>query len=274
MSTASNALSSRFPPRSTATAGGTIGYREAPGEAPLVLLHGIGSGATSWVRQLEAFGGRFRVLAWDAPGYGESDPLPGAQPTAHDYAARVWQWLDALGEQRPVVLVGQSLGCLMASAAAGAQPDRVKRLLLLSPAQGYGKADAAMRETKLRDRLHALQTYGPAGMAQRRASAMLSPGASPELVAEVGATMARVHPAGYTQATHMLSNADLAGLLEQVRCPVTIGCGDADGITPPAASRALADRMKLPYVSLGNVGHACAVEGPDAVNRLIEEVAA
>jgi pimeloyl-ACP methyl ester carboxylesterase len=80
MSTASNALSSRFPPRSTATAGGTIGYREAPGEAPLVLLHGIGSGATSWVRQLEAFGGRFRVLAWDAPGYGESDPLPAAQP--------------------------------------------------------------------------------------------------------------------------------------------------------------------------------------------------
>jgi pimeloyl-ACP methyl ester carboxylesterase len=274
MTDLSKALSSRFPLRTAETAGGAIGYREAPGEAPLVLLHGIGSGAASWVRQLDALGGRFRVLAWDAPGYGQSDPLPAAQPTAHDYATRVWQWLDALGEQRPVVLAAQSLGCLMASAAAGAQPARVKRLVLLAPAQGYGKADAAVRETRLRDRLHALEAYGPAGMAQRRASAMLSPGASAELVAEVGATMARVHPAGYTQAAHMLSNADLAGLIEQVRCPITIGGGEADVIAPPVASRALADRMKLPYVSFGNVGHACAVEGPVAVNRLIQGCAA
>jgi pimeloyl-ACP methyl ester carboxylesterase len=274
MSNPSTPQSSRFPPRTIATAGGAIGYSEATGDAPLVLLHGIGSGAPSWLRQLDALGGRFRVLAWDAPGYGESDPLPAPQPAAHDYAKRMWQWLDALGEQRPIVLVGQSLGCLMAAAAAGLQPERVQGLLLLSPAQGYGKADAAVREAKLRDRLQALQAHGPSGMAQRRAPAMLAPGASPELIAEVGATMARVHPAGYTQATHMLSNADLAGLIAQVRCPVTIGCGDADGITPPTASRALADRMKLPYVSLGNVGHACAVEGPAAVNRLIEEVAA
>ncbi|MBA2964964.1 MULTISPECIES: alpha/beta fold hydrolase [Ramlibacter] len=274
MSTQTPSLSPRFPSHGCATAGGTIGYREATGERPLVLLHGIGSGAPSWLRQLDQLGGRFRVLAWDAPGYGESQPLPAAQPTAHDYAARLWQWMDALGEQRPLVLVGHSLGALMAAAAAAAQPQRVQRLLLLSPAQGYGRADAAVREAKLRDRLHNLQTYGPAGMAQRRAPAMLSPAATPEQIAEVGATMARVHPAGYTQATHMLANADLAGLLEQVRCPVTVGCGDADGITPPAGCRALAERLHLPYVSLGPVGHACAVEAPGAVSRLIEESAA
>jgi pimeloyl-ACP methyl ester carboxylesterase len=61
-----------------------------------------------------------RVLAWDAPGYGNSAPLaPMAMPGAADYAERLWAWLDALGPQAaaPLVLVGHSLGALMACAA-------------------------------------------------------------------------------------------------------------------------------------------------------------
>jgi pimeloyl-ACP methyl ester carboxylesterase len=39
------------------------------------------------------------VLAWDAPGYGQSEPLPDSQPTPQAYAQRLWAWLDALGLQ-------------------------------------------------------------------------------------------------------------------------------------------------------------------------------
>lgn len=266
-------LSQRFAPRSIDTAMGRIGYRRAGPAAvrdPLVLLHGIGSGSGSWVRQLEAFDATRTVLAWEAPGYGASDALPMPEPEAQDYAQRLWAWLDALGlGEQPVTLVGHSLGALMAAAAAAVQPDRVHRLVLLSPAQGYGKADAQVRESKRRDRLANLDTLGPAGMAQKRGAAMLSTDAAPELVAYVKDTMAQVIAAGYRQATHMLAGGDLDGLLTQVRCPVQVASGNADTITPPAGCEAAARAARVPYVSLGPVGHACALEAAGAVNVLL-----
>lgn len=273
-----NALSLRFAPQTAETALGRIGYRRAspgvgagPREAePLVLLHGIGSGSGSWVRQLEAFGPTREVLAWDAPGYGQSAPLPQARPQAGDYGQRLWAWLDAVGVSQPITLVGHSLGALMAAAAAGQQPARVRRLLLLSPAQGYGQATPEVREGKRSDRLHTLQTLGPAGMAHKRGAAMLSASASPEQVAYVQATMAQVIPSGYTQATHLLADSDLAGLLAAVKAPWQVASGAADTITPPAGCEALARGAGASYVSLGPVGHVCALEAPEQVNALLK----
>lgn len=276
------ALSQRFAPQAVDTAGGRIGFRRAGAGRgqPLVLLHGIGSGSGSWVRQLEAFGDTREVLAWDAPGYGASAPVPADRPQARDYGERVWAWLDALDLRGPVTLAGHSLGAIMAAAAAGLQPARVARLVLLSPAGGYGQADAEVREAKRRDRLHNLDTLGPAGMADKRGAAMVSAQAahaaeagdapSAALVAYVKATMAQVIPAGYTQATHLLSDADLASLLAAVRAPLVVASGSADTITPPAGCEALARGANAPYLSLGPVGHVCALEGPDAVNALLK----
>jgi pimeloyl-ACP methyl ester carboxylesterase len=172
-----------------------------------------------------------------------------------------------------VTLVGHSLGALMAAAAAGLQPERAQSLVLLSPAQGYGQAEPEERESRRSDRLRKLATLGPAGMAEQRGAAMLSASAPADLVAYVKDTMARVLPAGYTQATHMLAHADLAGLLPAVRCPVTVACGEADAITPPAGCQALARQAGLPYVSLGPAGHACALEAADAVDALLRSAA-
>ncbi|MFQ8718171.1 MAG: alpha/beta fold hydrolase [Enterobacter hormaechei] len=49
------------------------GFREQGSGIPLMLLHGISSGAASWHKQMALKG--FRVLAWDMPGYGESPML-------------------------------------------------------------------------------------------------------------------------------------------------------------------------------------------------------
>jgi pimeloyl-ACP methyl ester carboxylesterase len=263
------ALGEQFPARSVATPDGVITYRSTQGSRPLVLLHGIGSASGSWLRQLQALGGSHRVLAWDAPGYGGSDPLPAPEPTAEDYGRRVWQWLDALELGEPVTLVGHSLGSLMAAAAASQQPSRVQRLVLLAPARGYGRAEAAERDQKRRDRLKNLETLGPAGMADKRSAAMLSPQAPPELVAFVRSIMAQVRPDGYAQATHMLANGDLAGLLARVTCPTLVASGTADTITPAQGCRSLAEQAGLEYVSLGNVGHACPLEAASAVCELI-----
>lgn len=250
-----------------------VAYRAsgADGAVTHVLLHGIGSGSGSWAFQLQAAAQApgLRALAWDAPGYGPSTPLDGEAPDAGAYAARLWQWLDALGVDAPVVLVGHSLGCIMAARAAVLQPARVQRLVLLSPARGYGQAPQAEREDKLRKRLDMLERLGPAGMARERGAAMLSPQAAPELVAAVRETMAQVQVHGYTQAARLLDQADLAGDLARLDCPVQVASGNADTITPATACQAVAGAVGQDWQDLGPVGHACPLEAASAVNTLI-----
>ena len=260
-----------FPLQRISTPLGQVAYRSAGTEGqPLwVLLHGIGSASGSWLAQLQAAQGLgVRILAWDAPGYGQSTPVQPDQPKASDYAARLWAWLDALGSG-PVHLVGHSLGCLMASAAAQAQPERVKHLWLLALAAGYGLADPQVRARKLQDRLEKLQTLGPAGMAAQRASAMLSPAASAEQLAWVEHTMAQVIPAGYTQASQMLAGDDLATYLRGLSSPVDVACGQADRITPAQGCAELAAGLGVPFHLLGEVGHACPLEAAERVNDLM-----
>ncbi|MBL8338194.1 MAG: alpha/beta hydrolase [Rhodoferax sp.] len=268
----------QFPLATVDTAAGRVAWRAAaaPGyDGPVtqVLLHGIGSASASWLQQLRQVAAgtvpASRVLAWDAPGYGDSTPLPAAVPTARDYAQRLWAWLDALGATHPLVLVGHSLGALMAAAAVALQPQRVQRLVLLAPAQGHARLDAAERQKKLDDRLATLARLGPAGMAERRAAAMLSPQARPEQVAFVAQVMAAIDPAGYTQAAHMLSQGDIDADLAGLRCPVHVAGGSADTVTPAAGCQALARRIGAGWTDLGPVGHSCPLEAAAAVNRLI-----
>ena len=79
--------------------GAVITFRQArgTGAGTVVLLHGIGSNSGSWLAQLAHGLNAGRVLAWDAPGYGCSTAVTPLRPAAHDYAARLWQWLDVLG---------------------------------------------------------------------------------------------------------------------------------------------------------------------------------
>lgn len=257
-----------FPLLHAETPLGRIAYRRAGSGAPLVLLHGIGSASASWLRQLENLSSQFTVLAWNAPGYSASARLPMVIPAAADYAARMWAWLDALGVDK-ITLVGHSLGALVASAATRIAPTRVERLFLFAPAGGYGKAEASVRESKLRQRLNNLESLGPKGMAEKRGAAMLSPHASADEIAFIKSVMAEIDPAGYTQAVQMLMHGDLAADLAQVDCPITVASGSADTITPPAACQAVAAAARTPWIDLGAAGHACPFEAAALVNRLL-----
>lgn len=266
------------PPLSVNTPQGRVQYRCAGRASHVthVLLHGIGSGSASWVTQLAAAHERqdVRVLAWEAPGYGESTPLPMPQPTAADYAGQMWAWLDVLQQQgedvtHPFVLAGHSLGALMASSAAKMRPRALAQLVLLSPAKGYGDASAQERDDKLNTRLQALQQWGPEGMAQRRSQAMLSASATAQQLQWVQTIMAQVQPHGYAQAARMLAQGTLLQDVANLPCAVTVASGQADTITPPDACALVAREAGVSWVSLGPVGHACALEASDRVNALL-----
>jgi len=238
---------------------------------PLVLLHGIGSGARSWRQQVASLSGRHRVIAWDAPGYGGSTALPMAQPDAGDYSDALVRFLSVMNVDR-MHLVGHSLGAVMAARFAAVHPQRVLTLTLASIAGGHACLAEADR-ARLRDaRLFDLVTLGVAGMAAKRGPRLLSEQASDAQRAAVIETMSQLRPDGFTQAVHMLSNADTRA--DVARLPaamaVQIVYGDADVVTPSASIETIAAaRPGVPVHVVPGGGHAFYIEQAEAFDTLL-----
>lgn len=265
-----------FAYRTIATRAGTVGYRATAtagdDRLPVVMLHGIGSGAASWLAQFEAAGLDVALYAWDAPGYGETSNVSDAEPHPDAYADALEAWLDALGLDR-VALVGHSLGAIMATKFASRAPQRVRGLFLCSPANGYGKADPAVRVSKRDSRLAMLDKLGPAGMARERSDNLVAPNAADLPRAWVKWNMSRVLPVGYAQATHLLSNGDVTSELAQYvdanAGPVAVAVGAQDAITTPAACQTIADVAVVPLQIIDGAGHASYIETPDVLNAAL-----
>lgn len=266
-------LVGRFPAREVSGAGRRFSYRRAGRGPDLVLLHGIGSGSASWVHQLAHFQDRHRVTAWDAPGYGGSDPLDRAEPVAQDYAQALGAFLEALAIDRAVI-VGHSLGAMMAAAFAAAPATawagELGGLVLAAPALGFARAAAKIRQRELADRLSSMKRLGPEGLAKARSPAVLSADATPEALALVQWNMARLTVAGYAAAVHLLVHGDLARDAARADLPMLVVCGDADTVTPPDQSRSFAEALPAAeYKEISGAGHACYIERPAEFNRLL-----
>lgn len=271
-----------FPERSIAVDGGTVCYRElvagtdAPpaGRQVFVLLHGIGSGAASWLSCAQALSRSVpgaRVIAWNAPGYGKSSMLASTRSDARTYAARLRQLVRGLGIER-FTLVGHSLGAMMAAAYAAGWPGSLDKLVLISPARGYGvQARLAQGAQVERERLSTLGELGIHGMATQRSARLLSAGATPIQRDWVRWNMAQLNPAGYTQAVYLLCGDAIENHAQPalLTVPAKVWCGALDPVTSPDDSRSVARLYGFPFGLIPDAGHACHVEQPEAVARAI-----
>ncbi|GIE94680.1 alpha/beta fold hydrolase [Paractinoplanes rishiriensis] len=119
--------------------GARIRYHETGDEAapPVVLLHGIGRSLEDWSAQHPLLEDTHRVISIDLPGFGLSQRLP--EPTTLPLLAdAAWATLDALGEKRPVHLMGNSMGGAVSMRMLADEPGRVATMTLVSSA-GFGK---------------------------------------------------------------------------------------------------------------------------------------
>jgi len=253
-------------------AGGlTIGYREAGAGEPVVFLHGIGSGSAGWSHQLDHFGAHWRAIAWDAPGYGGSGDLDGETPGTAAYADALAAFLDALGIES-AHLVGNSLGSLFSGAFVGRYRTRVRSLVLSDPAIGHGESDPETREASLKTRLDGVYNDGPAKMAEARATKLVGPGASEDVLAAVRGVMRQVRPDGYAQAARTLSQGNLLKDLKGCDAPALVLTGSEDIVTPPEGGRRVADALlNGRFVLLDGLGHLPYVEAPEHFNAVLSD---
>jgi pimeloyl-ACP methyl ester carboxylesterase len=251
--------------------------RDGTSGRTVVFLHGIGGRAETFTSLFAAWPTPARLIAWDAPGYGASTPLPQDWPTAGDYAARLSEALDGFGETGPIDLVGHSLGCLVAGAFAANQQHRVDKLVLMSPSPGYRVPVGGDLPANVTARITELERLGPAAFAAARSGNLVSDAVTRrDVVVVVQSAMAAVTVRGYSQAVRMLGNADLQRCAASITAPTLIINGDADRVTPvDGAHRLLAHFQERPGHAVARLeivpgaGHAVSIEQPALVARLI-----
>jgi pimeloyl-ACP methyl ester carboxylesterase len=253
------------------------GENGAKGEMPVVLLHGIGSNAQSFAPLMRAFAGDHPALAWDAPGYGESQPLAIAWPDASDYAAALNRLLAHLEISR-CILVGHSLGTLIAARIALVAPRRVAALFLISPALGYGTEKGGALPPAVAGRIEELNRLGPEKFAAARAPGLLADATiRPHVLQLVERAMAAIRRPGYDQAARLLAGGRLMDDAAKLDVPTAVLVGVHDRITPPANARRLFDALhgssqQHAYREIPDAGHAVCQEQPTEVARAITEI--
>jgi pimeloyl-ACP methyl ester carboxylesterase len=110
-------------------------YLDAGSGPPVVLLHGLGATNASMLPTIVALAGRYRVLAPDLPGFGDTEK-PVAPYDAAFFATWLTAFLDRTGVDR-AHLVGNSMGGRIAIEVALTSPSRVRTLSLLAPSMAF-----------------------------------------------------------------------------------------------------------------------------------------
>lgn len=247
------------------SAGFSIGFAEAgSGDAiPIVFLHGVGSDKSVWRPQLQHFGNERRAIAFDYPGYGDSDPTPEGT-TRDDYAAAILSAMTELGVSRAHIC-GLSLGGVVAIAMHHAAPERCASLILADSFASHPDGEAILQRSET-----ALKSGSLRQMAEARVDVLLAQPADPAVRGEVVETMGRIDPAAYligAEAVWLANQSDRAG---QIRVPTLVLCGSEDKVTPPALSRELTHLIPgARYEEIGRSGHLSNLEQPETFNTLV-----
>jgi pimeloyl-ACP methyl ester carboxylesterase len=238
--------------------GATIHYETAGTGFPLVLLHGIGSNSRSWRRQIAALSSGFRVIAWDAPGYGKSsDPV--GPPSMRFYADCLRRLIDSL-DLKQIFLLGHSTGGVIAQEFYRTNADCV-RTLILADTRCLGS------QSTLEQRLKSIRTMTAAQLAEERAPKLLSRHAPPALINEVASIMSQVRRTGYEFAAIALAESDTREVLRNLRSPTLLIWGSEDEITPVWEEVPAGARLEI----IQGAGHLCYIEQPDRFNAIVRE---
>lgn len=253
-------------------------YYEITGSgAPLVLISGLGYGLWMWGKMIPGLAERFRVIAFDNRGAGQTGKPDGpydVQMMADDTAGL----MDAL-EVESADVMGHSMGGFIAQQLALNRPDLVGKLIL--SATNFGGPNhipvTAEAMAVIMDR-----SGDPVDVVKRGIAVACAPGfadAHPDVVEELVAYRLSnpVPPAQYQAQTAvglglLSAEACFEHRLKDVKAPTLILFGEHDKVVPPANADLLAEKLPNARIKiLPDAGHIFPIETPDAaVDAVVE----
>lgn len=240
------------------------------GDTTVFLLHGAFGAKEYWHEQIAALSGAgYRVVAWDAPGYGLS-PLP--DEFSVEYLARACaRLIDREGTTRNVVL-GHSMGGMIAQRCFDYRRDRVDALVLSATSAAFGRTEGEWQRKFVADRvapLDAGQTipeYAPVML-----RSMMAPDARGPAVDRVVEVVSQMREETFRAAISAITQFDGRDIIPHMTIPVLLLAGGHDlSAAPPPVMQKLSDRIPgSEFHCLSGSGHFAWAENPDQFNQIV-----
>ncbi|MBM4205092.1 MAG: alpha/beta hydrolase [Gammaproteobacteria bacterium] len=270
----------------------SVHYKEAGSSAPqFLLLHGFGASTFTWREVMDDFAGHGRTVAYDRTAFGLTErPVEWQGDNPYAVTAQVRQGFDlmtALGMET-AVLVGNSAGGRTALSLALARPERVRALVLVSPAVGFGSGGILrwfkpLLETPQMDRLGPwfVRRIATSGNDTIRMAwydpSLMTPDVvegyrQPLKAQDWDRALWEFTRAPRDELTaHGVKGPIEERLAELKGIPVLVITGDDDRIVPVDRSKAVADGIPgSQYVELPNCGHVPQEECPQPFFAAVE----
>jgi 3-oxoadipate enol-lactonase len=239
--------------------------RGRPDGPPLVFSNSLGTDFRIWNDVAAALGDRYRIVLYDKRGHGLSEATP-APYRLTDHVDDLAALLDHLGIGKAVI-VGLSVGGLIAQGVAATRPERVAALVLCDTAHKIGTPEM------WNARIDTVTTKGIGSMADAIMERWFTPDyRRPENADFAGYTnmLVRTTVDGYAGTCAAIRDADLTESTRALKVPVLCIVGDQDGSTPPDLVRSTADLIDgARFEIIAGAGHIPCVEQPAATTALI-----
>ena len=245
-----------------------LSFRSCGNGRTVIFLHGLLGSSKSWAFQFDHLAPEHRVIAWDAPGFGESALIPASIDA---YAEALRDLVLHVG-QGPVSLVGHSMGGTVAACFAARFPELVSRLVLSCSHAGYGDPESAPMPSKFERRMREFDELGPVAYGASRARDLLPASVSASVFDHAAGIASEINPEGLRRATRMLQLADNRPLLSKLTMPILVLTGERD---LDVRQDLKADLVRLTptarHVEMPGVGHAPYLEAPADYSGLIDD---
>jgi pimeloyl-ACP methyl ester carboxylesterase len=240
------------------------------GGGPTVLmLHGIGGGHLSFAPQVETLAvAGYRAVAWDMPGYGHSAPI---EPyTFKGLAQSCVQLIESL-QSKSVILVGHSMGGMVAQEVVARRPDLVSRLVLCGTSPAFGKPDGDWQREFISQRTAPLDAgKSMADLAETLVPQMVGPGSLPEGVRLATHCMGMVPAATYRRALECIVTFDRRANLANINVPTLLIAGEHDRNAPPSVLKKMAETIpRSTFIEMKGIGHLQNLEAPDEFDGML-----
>lgn len=246
------------------------------GQGPtVVLLHGVGGQRHAWTERgsatLAALARRgFETYAVDLPGYGDSHQPPAA--TVGDMADTLADWMQSRQLDRAVV-VGHSMGGMVAQEMAARHPHRVAGLVLACTSAAFGRADGAWQAQFVADRLAPLEAgLSMADVASRLVPSMLGENPDPLAASRAIEMMSQVPAMTYRASVQALVRFDRRETLGAIAVPTLCLAGERDTTAPAKVLQKMCERIAgAAFQVIAGAGHLANLERPAQFNQALGE---